>query len=73
VSEVGFMMDNETFQKFIGHFDELKGKIDGVTAVQEELKKDMKSEISAVKNGIENSTSDMKFEISAVKMTSRTA
>jgi predicted KAP-like P-loop ATPase len=46
VSEVGFMMDNETFQKRIGHFVELKDKIDGV---KEELKNDMKSEISAVK------------------------
>jgi archaellum component FlaC len=80
VSEAGFMMDNETFQKLIGHFVELKDKIDGV---KEELKNDMKSEISAVKNDIsavtdeisavkndiENSISD---NISAIKMTSRT-
>jgi hypothetical protein len=32
VSEAGFMMDNETLQKLIGHFVELKDKIDGVTA-----------------------------------------
>jgi hypothetical protein len=44
-----------------------------VTAGQEELKNDMKSEISAVKNDIENSISAVKGEISAVKMTSRTA
>jgi predicted transcriptional regulator len=64
------MMDNESFQKLIGHFVELKDKIDGVTAGQEELKNDMNSEISAVKNDIEISTSDMKSEKSAVKMTS---
>jgi hypothetical protein len=30
VSEVGFMMDNETLQSYIGHFVELKDKINGV-------------------------------------------
>jgi hypothetical protein len=49
VSEAGFMTDNETLQKLIGHFVELKNKIDGVTAGQEGLKNDMKSEMSAVK------------------------
>jgi sensor domain CHASE-containing protein len=67
VSAVGFMLDNETFQKLIGYFVELKDKIDGVTAGQEELKNEIKSEITTVKNDIENSISD---NISAVKMTS---
>jgi hypothetical protein len=37
-------MDNETLQVFIGHFVELKDKINAVSAGQEELK----MEISAV-------------------------
>jgi hypothetical protein len=76
------MMDKETLQSLIGHFAELKDKINGVkeefkteiktdiiavTAGQEELKNDMKSEISAVKNDIENSISAVKGEISVVK------
>jgi hypothetical protein len=44
VSEAGFMMDNETFQKIIGHFVELKDKIDGV---KEELKTELKTDISS--------------------------
>jgi hypothetical protein len=41
VSEAGFMMNNETLQKLIGHFVEQKNKIDGVTAAQEELKTEL--------------------------------
>jgi hypothetical protein len=63
VSEVGFMMDNEILQSLARHFGELTHKIN---AGQEELKNDMKSEMSAVKN-------DISDNISAVKMTSRTA
>jgi N-methylhydantoinase B/oxoprolinase/acetone carboxylase alpha subunit len=54
------MMDNETFQKLSGYFVEMKDKIDGVTAGQEELKNNMKSGKEELKN-------DMKSEISAVK------
>jgi hypothetical protein len=55
VSEAGFMMDNETLQKLIGHFVELKGKIDDV-------KSDMKSDISALKTN----TNNVKTDITAV-------
>jgi hypothetical protein len=65
VSEAGFMMDNETLQKLIGHFVEMRNKIDGVTAGQEGLKNDMKSEMSAVKN-----ISAVTDNISAIKTTS---
>jgi hypothetical protein len=69
LSESGFVMDNETLQLLIGHFEELKTDINGVkmelkteinavSASQEELKNDMKSEISAVKN-------ELRQEISA--------
>jgi archaellum component FlaC len=71
VSEAGFMMDNETLQVLIGHFVELKDKINAVkmdindvktdiSNVKTELKNDMKSEISAVRNDIENSISAVK-------------
>jgi gas vesicle protein len=60
VAEAGFMMDNEALQKLIGHFVELKNKIDGVTAGQEELK----TELNAGQEGLKN---DMKTEMSAVK------
>jgi hypothetical protein len=54
------MMDNETLQILIRHFVELKGavntghselkaEISAVTAGQEGIKNDMKSEMSAVK------------------------
>jgi septal ring factor EnvC (AmiA/AmiB activator) len=59
VSEAGFMMDTETLQKLIGHFVELKDKIDDVKT---ELMNDMKSEISAVTDNI----SAVKNDISAV-------
>jgi gas vesicle protein len=52
------MMEEETLRLIIRHLNELKTDISTVTAGQEELKNDMKSEISAVKNDIENSISD---------------
>jgi hypothetical protein len=61
-------MDNETLQVFIGHFVELKDKINAVTAGQEELKTDIngvKTDISAVTAGQEELKNDMKSEISA--------
>jgi hypothetical protein len=39
-----------------------------VTAGQEELKNDMKSEISVLKNDIENSISAVKSDISALEI-----
>jgi Trp operon repressor len=74
VSEAGFMMDNETFQKRIGHFVELRDKINGV---KEELKTELKTDISTVTAGQEKLKTEinagqegLKSEISAVKMTS---
>jgi hypothetical protein len=67
-------MGNETLQVLVGHFVELKDKINAVktdmsavTAGQEELKNDMESEISAVKNDIENSISAVTGNISALE------
>jgi chromosome segregation ATPase len=64
------MMDNETLQVLIGHFVELKDKINAVNAGQEELKTDIngvKADISAVTAGQEELKNDMKSEISAIK------
>jgi hypothetical protein len=61
------MMEEETLQLTIRHSNELKTDIGTVTAGQEKLKNDMKSEISAVKNDIENSISAVKGNISALE------
>jgi uncharacterized protein YoxC len=66
VSEAGFMMDNETLQVLIGHFVELKDKMNAVSAGQEELKMDIngvKTDISAVTAGQE----ELKTDINGVK------
>jgi hypothetical protein len=60
-------LDNETLQVLVGHFIELKDEINAVTAGQEELKNDMKSEISAVKNDNENCISAVKGNVSALE------
>jgi predicted nuclease with TOPRIM domain len=64
------MMDNEILQSLIGHFVELKDKINSVktdisavTAGQEEFKMELKTDISAVTAGQEQ----LKTEMSAVK------
>jgi hypothetical protein len=71
VSEAGFMIDNETFQKLIGHFVELKDKIDGVktglTAGQTELKNYMENNISAVNGNISALETNVKGDISALE------
>jgi hypothetical protein len=65
------MMDNETLQKRIGHFVELKNQIDGVTAGQEELKNDMKADISALETNVKGDISaletNVKGDISALE------
>jgi uncharacterized phage infection (PIP) family protein YhgE len=61
------MMDNETLQKLIGHFVELKNKIDGVTAGQEELKNDMKSGQEELKNDMKSGQEELKTAINDFK------
>jgi hypothetical protein len=75
VSEAGFKIEEETLQLIIRHFkevrndmrvgqEELKTDISAVTTGQGELKTDMKTEISAVKNDIEDR---IQISISTVK------
>jgi gas vesicle protein len=66
------MMEEETLQLIIRHFNELKTDINGVktdisavTAGQEELKNDMKSEINAVKNELRQEISAFQERIRA--------
>jgi hypothetical protein len=64
------MMEEETLRLIIINLNELKTEIN---AGQEELKGQLKTDISAVTAGQEELKNDMNSEISAVKMTSRTA
>jgi chromosome segregation ATPase len=66
------MMDNETLQAFIGHFVELKDKINAVktdisavTAGQEELKTDI-SAVTAGQEKLKTDINGVKTDISAV-------
>jgi hypothetical protein len=46
------MLDNVTLQVFIGHFFELKDKINAVSAGQEELKTELNTDINGVSTAI---------------------
>jgi gas vesicle protein len=71
VSEVGYMMEEETLQLIIRHLNRLKTDIINDVRIdintvydgQEELKNDIGNRISAVKNDIENSISAVKNDI----------